>query len=169
MNGVAERRLAVVPGVRALLPRYASLEDPIPALRAACLAVVSELGPLVQVVGSGPGAVEVGAALVAAVGAEASGPGASGPGVSSEATGVLVIGNGSAMRTEKAPGHLDERAAGFDDAVEAALLSGTWSQVDPGVGQELWADVASMIGLPAMKITWAGAPYGVAYWVARLR
>lgn len=36
-------------------------------------------------------------------------------------TTLLVVADGSARRTEKAPGHLDERAASVDDAIVAAI------------------------------------------------
>ena len=36
-------------------------------------------------------------------------------------TTLLVVGDGSARRTEKAPGHLDPRAADVDDAIVAAI------------------------------------------------
>jgi len=35
-----------------------------------------------------------------------------------------VVADGSARRTEKAPGHLDDRAEGFDAQVEKALAAG---------------------------------------------
>ena len=42
-------RVVLVPGVLALLPEYAGLEDPVAELRAACLAAVAWLGPDVTV------------------------------------------------------------------------------------------------------------------------
>ncbi|UMG91169.1 hypothetical protein [Nocardioides sp. TF02-7] len=62
-------------------------------------------------------------------------------------TGVLVVGNGSAKRTEKAPGHLDERAEAFDAAVGAALLApdpAALAALDERLAAELWADVAAL-------------------------
>ena len=38
---------------------------------------------------------------------------------------LLVVADGSARRTEKAPGHLDPRAAAVDDALVDALSSGS--------------------------------------------
>ena len=61
-------RAALVPGVLALLPEYAGLEDPVAALRAAChaaVAWVAEEGP-VEVVGTAQGR-RVGEALVEAL------------------------------------------------------------------------------------------------------
>ena len=55
---------------------------------------------------------------------------------------MLVMANGSAKRSEKAPGHLDERAFDFDDAVDLALRSGDGRRLaalDAALGAELWA------------------------------
>lgn len=47
---------------------------------------------------------------------------AMGRGIESEGdTTLLVVADGSARRTEKAPGHLDERAAAVDDAIVSAV------------------------------------------------
>lgn len=146
---------ALVPGVPALLPSYASLEDPVAPLRAACIAAVGELGPRVRVVASGPSGRRVAAALVEAVGATE---------VDADETGLLVVGNGSATRTEKAPGHLDERAAGFDAALRASF-----DGIDLALADELWADAACLGGLPPLAegdVRYDDAPYGVQYWVA---
>ncbi len=67
---------------------------------------------------------------------------------------LLVVGDGSARRTEKAPGHLDGRAAGFDAAVERALASG-----DPAALLALDVDLAAALmaaGRPAWQVL-AGA------------
>jgi len=149
---------ALVPGVPALLPAYASLEDPVADLRAACLAVVAELGPRVRVVASGASGARVGAALVAAAG---------GAVVEDGETGVLVVGNGSAKRSEKAPGHLDERAAAFD-----AALRTSFAGIDLALAEELWADAACLGELPPLAeadVRYDAAPYGVQYWVALWR
>ncbi len=152
--------MALVPGVLALLPAHASLEDPVAPLRAACLAAVGRLGPRVRVVasgGSGGSGGRVGAALVAAVGAAV---------VESDETGVLVVGNGSARRTEKAPGHFDARAEDFDAALRTDLAS-----ADPALADELWADVAALGELAGRTLAEADLlyddlPFGVQYWVA---
>lgn len=147
-----------MPGVLALLPSYSSIEDPVADLRSACLEAVGRLGPRVRVVASdatGGSGARVGAALVAAVGAQV---------VEDDATGVLVVGNGSATRTEKAPGHLDERAAAFDDALRASFAS-----ADPVLADELWADAHCLTGLPPLAeadVLYDAAPFGVQYWVA---
>ncbi|MCX6399577.1 MAG: hypothetical protein NTX33_06585 [Propionibacteriales bacterium] len=148
---------ALVPGVLALLPEYASIEDPVADLRAACLAATGRLGPCVRVVASGASGARVGAALVAAVG---------GTVVESGETGTLVVANGSARRTEKAPGHLDERAEGFDVALRDDLTS-----ADVGLAAELWADVAALAALAGhvladAEVLFDDLPFGVQYWVA---
>lgn len=149
---------ALVPGVLALLPSYTSIEDAVANLRAACLEAVGRLGPRVRVVASGAtggSGARVGAALVAAAGAAV---------VESGETGVLVVGNGSAKRTEKAPGHLDERAAAFDDALRASF-----ADIDPALAGELWADTACLAGLRPLaeaEVLYDDAPFGVQYWVA---
>ncbi|KGN34276.1 hypothetical protein N802_13015 [Knoellia sinensis KCTC 19936] len=45
-------------------------------------------------------------------------------------TTLLVVADGSARRTEKAPGHLDPRAAGVDDAIVDALRSAHMGGLD---------------------------------------
>lgn len=148
---------ALVPGVLALLPSYASLEDPVAELRTACLAAVSRLGPRVRVVASGGSGGRVGAALVAAVGASVA---------ESDETGVLVVANGSGRRTEKAPGYFDERAETFDATLRADLGS-----ADAGLAAELWADVAALDALDGRaladaEVLYDDLPFGVQYWVA---
>lgn len=47
---------------------------------------------------------------------------------------MLVMGDGSARRTERSPGHIDERAAGYDTGVADALAGadvGALSALDP--------------------------------------
>ena len=147
--------VALVPGVPALLPSYASLEDPVAALRAASVDAVGRLGPRVLVRASGPSGERVAAALVAAAGATV---------VEAGESGVLVVGNGSATRTEKAPGHLDERAAAFDDALRSSFAG-----IDAGLAAELWADTARLGDLPPLseaEVLYDDAPFGVQYWVA---
>lgn len=92
--------------------------------------------------------------------------------------GVLVVGDGSARRDEKAPGWLDPRAEGFDESAAAALASG-----DPGTVLALDADLARDL-LAVGRAPWqvaagaaqgqdwraqvdfAAAPYGVGYLAA---
>jgi len=58
------------------------------------------------------------------------------------ATALLVVGDGAATHTEKAPGYLDERAGPFDDAVAAALATAdpaALAALDPAPAADLWA------------------------------
>ncbi|MFF9148948.1 class III extradiol dioxygenase subunit B-like domain-containing protein [Streptomyces sp. NPDC014861] len=97
---------------------------------------------------------------------------------SGERVALLVLGDGSACRTVKAPGYLDERAAGFD--AEAARVLG--SADVPGVlaldaalayelkaaGRAPWqvlAGAAEGAGLSG-RLLHEDAPYGVEYLVA---
>ena len=158
-------RIALVPGVPALLPSYSSIEDPVAELRAACADVVAGLGPRVRVVAS-EAAQRVASSLLAQAGAEQ---------VTDDATGVLVVGNGSAKRTPKAPGHLDERAEVFDDDLRRALLEplpSALAAIDDGLAEEMWADVAGIRALSDLltpshtaEVEYDDAPYGVQYWV----
>ena len=109
--GAPVTRVVLVPGVLALLPEYAGIEDPVAELRAAALDAVAWLGPEVTVLADAQGA------RVAAYLLEATDRGGDEP-------SYLVVGNGSAMRTEKAPGHFDERAEAFDAALGASLRAG---------------------------------------------
>ncbi len=97
-------------------------------------------------------------------------------------TALLVIGDGSARRGPRAPGHFDERAAAFDAGVEQAIRAGDTRallDLDPALARELMAT-----GLPAWQVLagaletaaplsvavrYAGDPFGVAYLVATLR
>ncbi|MFC4787219.1 hypothetical protein ACT8ZV_22270 [Nocardioides sp. MAHUQ-72] len=157
----------LVPGVLALLPEYAGLTDPVAELRAACLAAVGSLTGEVEVVASAQGR------RVAEHLLEVSGPRAGGE------TSYLVVGNGSAMRTEKAPGHLDERAAAFDEALDKALRTpdpAALADLDEDLGAQLWADVTALRALGGLltdahgtTVDYADDPFGVQYWVMRWR
>ena len=103
------------------------------------------------------------------------GSAADGPGA---AEAVLVVANGSACRSEKAPGHLDARAAAYDDALRAALLGpdpAALAGLDPTLARELWADVGGLLDLDSAAFTdrlqaeviYDDDPYGVQYWVIR--
>lgn len=153
-------RVVLVPGVLALLPEYAGIEDPVVGLRAACLEAVAWLGADVEVLGDAQGR-RVGASLLAAA-----------PGRGTDHPSYLVVGNGSATRTEKAPGHLDDRAAAFDAALGESLRSGR-PAVDVDLARELWASVDGLVELAALgplgeaQVDYDDAPYGVQYWVMR--
>jgi hypothetical protein len=92
--------------------------------------------------------------------------------------GLLVMGDGSACRTVKAPGYLDNRAEPYDAAVAAALaaadtaalagLDGELSAVLQVSGRAPWqvlAGAAEDAGL-AGELLYDEAPYGVGYFVA---
>lgn len=90
---------------------------------------------------------------------------------------LLVMGDGSARRSTTAPGYLDERAAGFDADVAAALSSGRGDclAIDGWLADQLLA-----AGAPAWnaagrllrgrsfdaELLYEDAPYGVGYFVA---
>ncbi len=152
-------RVVLVPGVLALLPEYASLEDPVAELRAVCLDAVASLGSDVTVLADGPGE-RVAAHLLAVTTRSGDEP------------CYLVVGNGSAKRTEKAPGHLDERAHAFDEALGASLRAGR-PVVDAGLAEQMWASVGGIARLAELgvlgpaEVTYDDDPFGVQYWVMR--
>lgn len=152
-------RAVLVPGVLALLPEYAGLDDPVAELRSDCLAAVGWLGSDVTVLADEQGA-RVAAHLLDRTDRTDAAP------------SYLIVGNGSAKRTEKAPGHLDERSFGFDDALGAALRAGR-PDVDPGLAGELWASVDGIARMRDLgdlgdaTVDYADDPFGVQYWVMR--
>jgi hypothetical protein len=157
-------RVVLVPGVLALLPAYAGIEDPVAELRAACLEAVAWLGGDAEVLGDAQGK-RVGEALLDAAGVSA---GSTGGG-----SAYLVVGNGSARRTEKAPGHLDPRAAAFDEALGTALRAGRF-EVDVVLAGELLASVEGIVAVGKLvedagqaTVDYDDDPYGVQYWVMR--
>lgn len=94
--------------------------------------------------------------------------------------GALLLGDGSACRSEKAPGFLDDRAFGFDDAVAGALAAGDpgpLRDLDTALAAELMVggrSVLRLLGLLGDRRRPARAtlahredPYGVSYLVAR--
>ncbi|MFG2910561.1 hypothetical protein ACGF13_36630 [Kitasatospora sp. NPDC048286] len=91
---------------------------------------------------------------------------------------LLVLGDGSACRSVKAPGYLDERAEDFDTALAAALGTAdlpALAALDAGLAAELKADgrapwqvlagAAEGAGLTG-RLGYQDAPYGVGYFVA---
>jgi hypothetical protein len=93
-----------------------------------------------------------------------------------EADCYLVVADGTAKRTLKAPGHLDERAEAFDAAVVEAIGKGdpaALAALDQGLADELWAAglpawsaLAGLVGPWTARLLYADAPYGVGYVVA---
>lgn len=171
MSAAGPRRVVLVPGVLALLPEYAGIEDPVAELRAAAEAAVgwlAESGAAVEVRATAQGH-RIAAHLLGRAGATAMEPGSAGP--------LLVVANGSATRTEKAPGYLDPRAEAFDEELRQAILAADpvrLRALDPALAEELWADVAALGALADavepgtdVRIDYDQAPFGVQYWVAR--
>jgi hypothetical protein len=107
---------------------------------------------------------------------------------SAERVGLLVMGDGSACLTEKAPGYLDPRAAPYDAAVAKAFKhadTAALADLDPGRSLEIQAagrvawqvlagaatGAASSEAMPPGRVTDSEllayeAPYGVGYLVA---
>lgn len=157
-------RIVLVPGVLALLPEYAGLEDPVAELRAACLAAVGWLGSDVTVLADPQGA-RIAEHLLASTAR------------TSDASSYLVVGNGSARRSEKAPGFLDERAFAFDAALVRALTipdPAALADIDATSSAELLAATDGLRALgdvvtPGHVATtdYDDDPFGVQYWVIR--
>ncbi|MEW1719242.1 hypothetical protein [Streptomyces sp. NPDC093109] len=96
----------------------------------------------------------------------------------SDRVALLVMGDASACRTVKAPGYLDERAAGFDAeaarVLAAADVPGLLA-LDAGLARELraagrapWQVLAGAAGGAGLagELLYEDAPYGVGYLVA---
>ncbi|MFJ1748595.1 hypothetical protein ACIOJD_20430 [Streptomyces sp. NPDC088116] len=95
-----------------------------------------------------------------------------------ERVALLVMGDASACRTLKAPGYLDERAAGFDAGVARALAAADVAALK-ALDEELAADLKAVGRAPWQLLAGAAqgaglggellyedAPYGVGYLVA---
>ncbi|KUL57096.1 class III extradiol dioxygenase subunit B-like domain-containing protein [Streptomyces sp. NRRL S-1521] len=91
---------------------------------------------------------------------------------------LLVMGDASACRTVKAPGYLDERAAGFDAEIARALATADVAALralDENLARELkaagrapWQVLAGAAesATPSGELLHEDAPYGVGYLVA---
>lgn len=91
---------------------------------------------------------------------------------------LVVVADGSATRTVKAPGHLDQRAEGFDARLAEALESVDGEAllaVDPVLAEELWCRGRAALqvlggaaegSILAGEILLDAAPFGVGYLVA---
>lgn len=170
-------------------------------LRAACAIAVGELlaaGPsrLVVVGGAGPGeddkalSIVIGRQLLREAGCrvpvEHLVPAADSPpadclraghdlAAADASTGLLVMGDGSACRSLKAPGYLDPRAAPFDEAVRDCLASGRLAglaDLDAGLAAELlvagraaWQVLAGAVDGRAGsgRLHYSDDPFGVWY------
>ena len=92
--------------------------------------------------------------------------------------GVLAMGDGSARRTVKAPGYLDDAAGPFDRAVATALADGDaagLAALDLATGERLlaagtptWRAVGAALGGREIsgRVHLDAAPFGVGYLVA---
>jgi hypothetical protein len=160
-------RVVIVPSTLALLPEYTSIDDPLPDLRRAVTQAVAWLlddGPA-GVVAAAPAARRIAKQLLGEQ--------------EDDGSGLLVVANGSATRTEKAPGHFDARAAGFDATIGTALAEGDRTRlgdIDLALADELWAlpdaDVLRTLAgrVPSVvetRVDYDDDPYGVQYWVVR--
>ncbi|MEU8117288.1 hypothetical protein AB0C21_01100 [Spirillospora sp. NPDC049024] len=99
---------------------------------------------------------------------------------SADRVALLVMGDGSACRSEKAPGYLDERAAPYDEGVARALGqadAGALAALDPelsravrAAGRAAWQVLAGAAAQGGDAFTGElladEAPYGVGYLVA---
>ena len=179
-------RAVLVPSTLVLLPEYAGLVDPVPELQAACRDAVGALvdgdPPVVGVAAAparpdnarrgvtGSPGLRVARHLLRGTGWDGE--------VTDPAPGVplLVAGNGTACRGEKAPGHLDPRAAEFDTGLGRALVGRdreALAALDEALATELWChDVAAFHQLagvlpagPPAEVRYDADPFGVQYWV----
>jgi hypothetical protein len=94
--------------------------------------------------------------------------------------GMLVMADGSARRGVRAPGHLDPRAAGFDEVLERAVRDGDLAalrDIDEGLARELlalarpaWQVLAGFVPgrVPDAEVLYRDDPFGVFYLVAWL-
>lgn len=161
-------RVVVVPAAPGLMPCAGAI-DPFADARAAAIAALSaalETAESVAVLGSE----DIAESLVRQAGF-------TGTLATSPADLVVVSADGTATRTEKAPGFFDERAADFDKAIETALSTGdaaALAALDADLADALWCRglpgfqaMAALMPHPSTsEVSYADAPYGVAYWVA---
>ena len=99
-------------------------------------------------------------------------------GTRADRVALLVMGDASACRTLKAPGYLDERAAGFDAQIARALATADVAALralDENLGHELkvagrapWQVLAGAAESAKLggELLYEDAPYGVGYLVA---
>ena len=92
---------------------------------------------------------------------------------------LLVLGDGSARRSEKAPGHLDDRAEPFDRSLAAAVAGSdakALCRLDTGLAEQLavagrsplrlLGEVGVRAGVREARLLYDEAPFGVGYLVA---
>jgi aromatic ring-opening dioxygenase LigB subunit len=175
---------AVCPHPPLLVPEVAAgaaaeLDD----LRDACRTALAALAPHpTLVVGSNPQALEIGAWLLPGAPAViAPRDGAAELGrtlVADNDCALLVMGDGSARRDERAPGYVHPRAAPYDAAVARALATADTAALlalDPAddetllvAGRPAWQALAGAAGSDRFdaRLLYDEAPYGVGYFVA---
>lgn len=91
---------------------------------------------------------------------------------------ILALADGSARRSERAPGYVDPRAVDYDDEVGRALRSGDVAalrRLDVPLGTELLAGGAAVLAamarsidtdtVPLARTSYDDDPFGVQYWV----
>lgn len=94
--------------------------------------------------------------------------------------GVLVMGDGSTTRTDKAPGHFDPRAIPFDDGVRTAIADGdakALARLDTALAAQVGSDAAPLWQMLARNVASVDQAsllatedrYGVFYLVATWR
>ncbi|WP_330279597.1 class III extradiol dioxygenase subunit B-like domain-containing protein [Streptomyces sp. NBC_00569] len=95
-----------------------------------------------------------------------------------ERVGFLLMGDGTACRSVKAPGYLDERAEGVDTSIAQALANGDpegfFANLDEDLARELkisgrapWQILTAAFEEDGdWRLLYEGAPYGVGYFVA---
>jgi hypothetical protein len=140
--------------------------------QAGCQAPVEHL---VVPAGSSPAdCLQAGRALAEADGSDNSSDSGS-DSASGRGTGLLVMADGSARRSLKAPGYLDARAAPFDEGVLECLRSGRLgglAALDPALAAELlvagraaWQVLAGAVGdTPGRsRVHYSDDPFGVWY------
>lgn len=159
----------LLPPVPALLSAYSGRTDPVAELRSACRQAAAWLGaarvvcdPVDEAARQRGVRVPLGVRIVESLGIE----------IDPTSNDLVVVASGSAMRTEKAPGHFDPRAEQFDAAIDAAIRTGQgFDQIDHLLGDLLLAQglrgLASLPDRSRVQVDYADAPYGVTYWVAR--
>lgn len=197
MTGSPVGRVVIVPGAPALLARYTGKVDPVAEMRQAAVDsvrwLVQDAPHQVVVLGASPDpanaargvsepmSIRVAWTLLAAAGF-------TGPVIEvtqseplpplSDGDALLVVADGTARRHEKAPGHIDERAFGYDDEIVAALRSAdtqALAELDPVLGKDLLAGGVGVLqavgdvlrGSYRAEVCYAGDPFGVMYWVVR--
>ncbi|SHG69103.1 hypothetical protein SAMN05443575_2558 [Jatrophihabitans endophyticus] len=179
--------VAFCPQAPALDPAVGrGLDAELGPVRRACRAAVARVatsGTSLVVVGGTPGHDVATWVMTDAVGHESWTAAAADDGLAGRLDGahpvaVVVLGDGSARRSEQAPGHLDARSAGFDEGVTAALAGGDPARLaalDGDLGCDLlaagvpaWHAVAAALGARRFTadVLYDDAPFGVGYVVA---